>query len=396
MQRLTSFEREALSSWRAEMALYTQGDLTASAREHLRWLLERTMETEVTVRLGAQRYGRSAGRTDWRNGYREGDLVTELGLLKGLRVPRSRRGSYQPEVFGRYQRRQPLVNRLILEMFVAGVATRRVGEVLEALLGDCPSAATVSRVAKELDERVRAFHHQPLQDRWRLLVLDGVRMAVKGACGLRKRLVLVVYGIDTDGRRELLDFLLADGESEAEWSALLQSLWSRGLKGACLELVITDGAPGLIAALKFIYPHARHQRCWVHKLRNVANQVRRGDQQDVIAGARAIYHAETRREAVAAFVSWKRRWQISYPKAVACLEKDLDALLCCMHYPKHLRAKLRTTNAIERCFREVRRRTRPMSAFCNDASCERITYALVAHMNAQWSRTPLPGFTHKS
>ena len=114
MQRLTSFEREALSSWRAEMALYTQGDLTASAREYLRWLLERTMETEVTVRLGAQRYGRSAGRTDWRNGYREGDLVTELGLLKGLRVPRSRRGSYQPEVFGRYQRRQPLVNRLIL------------------------------------------------------------------------------------------------------------------------------------------------------------------------------------------------------------------------------------------------------------------------------------------
>jgi len=396
MERLTRFEREALSSWRTEMALYAQGDLTAASREHLRWLLERTMETEVTQRLGAERYGRSATRTDWRNGYRERDLVTELGLLKGLRVPRSRQGSYQPEAFARYQRRQPLVNRLILEMFVAGVATRRVGEVLEALLGECPSATTVSRIAKQLDERVRQFHARPLQDRWRFLVLDGVCMSVKGASGLRKRLVLVVYGIDVAGRRELVDFLLADGESEAEWSALLQSLWNRGLKGACLELVITDGAPGLIAALKFIYPHARHQRCWVHKLRNVANQVRRRDQQEVIAGARAIYQAATRREAVAAFVSWKRRWQALYPKAVACLEKDLDALLCYMDYPKHLRAKLRTTNAIERCFREVRRRTRPMSAFCNDASCERITYALVAHMNAQWSRIPLPGFTHKS
>jgi putative transposase len=377
MERLTRFEREALSSWRTEMALYAEGELTAGAREHLRWLLERTMETEVTRRLGAERYGRSATRTDWRNGYRERDLVTELGLLKGLRVPRSRRGSYVPQVFGRYQRRQPLVNRLMLEMFVAGVATRRVGEVLEALL-------------------VRAFHHRPLQDRSRFLVLDGVRMSVKGACGLRKRLVLVMYGIDTDGRRELLDFTLAEGESEAEWSALLQSLWNRGLKGACLELVITDGAPGLIAALKFIYPHARHQRCWVHKLRNVANQVRRRDQQDVIAGARAIYQADTRREAVAAFLVWKRRWQALYPKAVACLEKDLEPLLCCMDYPKHLRPKLRTTNAIECCFREVRRRTRPMSAFCNDASCERITYALVAHMNAQWSRTPLPDSTHNS
>jgi len=396
MRRFSSFQREALSSWRTEMALYAQGDLTAATREQLRWLLERTMETELTRRLGAERWGRSATRTDWRNGYRERDLVTELGLLTGLRVPRSRRGSYQPQLFERYARRQPLVNRLILEMFVAGVATRRVGEVLEALLGDCPSATTVSRVAKELDVRVRAFHHQPVQDRWRFLVLDGVRMSVKGACGLRKRIVLVVYGIDTEGRRELLDFLLADGESEAEWSALLQSLWSRGLKGTCLQLVITDGAPGLAGALRLVYPQARHQRCWVHKLRNVANQVRRRDQQEVIAGARAIYQADTRREAVKAFRAWKRGWATLYPKAVACLEKDLDALLRCMDYPKHLRPKLRTTNAIERCFREVRRRTRPMSAFCNDASCERITYALVAHINHQWSHKPLLGFTHYS
>lgn len=396
MGRLSSFQREALSSWRTEMALYAQGELTAGAREHLRWLLERTMETEMTQRLGAVRYGRSATRRDWRNGYRERDLGTELGLLKGLRVPRSRRGSYQPEAFARYQRRQPLVNKLILEMFVAGVATRRVGEVLEALLGHAPSATTVSRVAKELDGRVRALHHRPVHDRWRFLVLDGVCMSVKGACGLRKRSVLVVYGIDTEGRRELLDFLLADGESEQEWSALLQSLWNRGLKGASLELVITDGAPGLAGALRLVYPQARHQRCWVHKLRNVSNQVRKRDQQEVIAGARAIYQAATRRQAVAAFVVWKRQWQGLYPKAVVCLEKDLDALLRCMDYPKHQRPKLRTTNAIERCFREVRRRTRPMSAFCNDASCERITYALITHMNAQWSHKPLLAFTHYS
>ena len=221
-------------------------------------------------------------------------------------------------------------------------------------------------------------------------------MSVKGACGLRKRLVLVAYGIDTEGKRELLDFLLADGESEAEWSALLQSLWSRGLKGKCLELVITDGAPGLIAALGFIYPHARHQRCWVHKLRNVSNKVRKRDQQEVMKGARAIYLADTRREAIKAFRAWKREWATRYPKAVACLEKDLEQLLAHMDYPARLRPKLRTTNAIERAFREVRRRTRPMSAFCNDASCERITYALVAHMNAQWSHKPLPEFTHNS
>ena len=396
MARGTRFEQEALSHWRAEMELYTQGDLTAAARERLRWLLERTMETEITKRLGADWYGRSDTRCDWRNGYRERDLVTELGLLPGLRVPRCRKGSYQPEVFARYQRRQPLVNRLVLEMFVAGVATRRVGEVLEALLGECPSATTVSRIAKALDERVRHFHARPLSDRWRFLLLDGVTMSVKGASGLKKRLVLVVYGIDERGRRELLDFLLAEGESEAEWSRLLQSLWNRGLKGERLDLVVTDGAAGLIAALKFIYPHAVHQRCWVHKLRNVANQVRKRDQQQVIAGARAIYQASTRRGAIAAFLAWKRQWQRLYPKAVLCLEKDLNELLACMDFPQPMRVKLRTTNAIERCFREVRRRTRPMSAFSNDASCERIVYALIAHMNAQWSHKPLPISTHNT
>ncbi len=396
MARVSGWEREALSEWQEEMGLHTQGELTAGAREQLRWMMELTLESEITQRLGASRYGRSSTRQDWRNGYRKRDLVTELGLLEGLRVPRSRQGSYQPEVFGRYQRRQPLVNQLILEMFVAGVATRRVGEVLEALLGACPSATTVSRIAKQLEARVRAFHARALPDRWRFLLLDGVSMSVKSASGLSKRRVLVVLGIDTQGKRELLDFALADGESEAQWSALLHQRWLRGLKGEHLDLVITDGAPGLIGALKFIYPYARHQRCWVHKLRNVANQVRRKDQPRVIAGARTIYQSATRRQARAAFHQWQACWQRSYPKAVACLEQDLEALLAHLDYPASLRPKLRTTNAIERCFREVRRRTRPMSAFCNDASCERIVYALIAHMNAQWSRKPLPGFTHNT
>jgi len=396
MRKFSRWEREALSEWRAEMALYAQGDLTAGAREHLKLVMERTMEEEVAQQVGADRYSRVATRTDHRNGYRERDLVTEMGLLSGLRVPRSRNGGYQPKVFERYSRRQALVNALMLEMFVAGVATRRVGEVLSALLGDNPSATTVSRVAKELDERVREFHHRPLEDRWRFLILDGVAMHVKGASGLRKRVVLVVYGIDQEGNRQLLDFMLADGESEAEWTALLESLHKRGLKGEKLEVVVTDGAAGLIAALQMVYPYAQHQRCWVHKLRNVANHVRKADQEEVIKGARLIYLAENRRGAVAAFREWKARWAHIYPKAVKCLEQDLDALLVCFDHPAALRPKIRTTNAIERAFREVRRRTRPMSAFSNDASCERIIYALMVHLNKQWSRKPSRQFTHKS
>ena len=381
------------------MALYTQGELKAAARDFLRLLLERTLETEITVRLGARRYVRDEARRDWRNGYRERDLTTELGLLQGLQVPRSRKGTYQPQILARYRRRDEAVNGVILDAFVAGVATRRVGEVLEALLGEAPSATTVSRIAKELDAKAWEFHQRPLEDRWPFLVVDGVHMHVKGAAGLRTRVVLVAYAMDAQGNRELLDFRLATSESEAEWSAFFQSLYQRGLRGKRLRLVVSDGAPGIKAALQLAYPYAKQQRCWAHKLRNVVNQVRKADQRAVKRGAQAIYLAETRREAIQSFRGWKRAWQERYPKAVARLEKDLDALLAHFDHPVSLRVKLRTTNAIERCFVEVRRRTRPISAFTNDASCERITYALVAHLNKRWSPEPFSSqnqITHNS
>lgn len=393
MARVSGWQREALLEWQEELALYTQGELKAAAREHLRLLLERTLETEITLRLGARRYVRDERRRDWRNGHRRRDLSTELGLLRGLRVPRSRKGSYRPKAFARYQRRDEAVNRVIVDAFVAGVATRRVGEVLEALLGEKPSAATVSRIAKELDAKAWQFHHRPLEDRWPFLVVDGVHMQVKGAAGLRTRVVLVAYAMDGQGNRQLLDFRLAQSESEADWSAFFQSLYQRGLRGKRLRLVISDGAPGIKAALQLVYPYAKQQRCWAHKLRNVLNQVRKTDQAAVKRGAQAIYLAQTRREAIQAFRGWKSTWQERYPKAVARLEKDLEALLAHFEFPAALRVKLRTTNAIERCFVEVRRRTRPISAFTNDASCERITYALIAHLNKRWSPNPLSAQT---
>ena len=194
--------------------------------------------------------------------------------------------------------------------------------------------------------------------------------------------------------RHQSDALVAD--YEAEWSALLESLRSRGLEGKALRLVITDGAPGLLAAIRLVYPYAAHQRCWVHKLRNVVNNVRKADQPEVTAGAQQIYLAATRRDAIASFRRWKQRWQQLYPKAVACLERDLEELLACFDYPPRLRPKIRTTNTIERAFREVRRRTRPMTAFSNDASCERIVYALFEHLNALWGRIRQRHSTHKS
>lgn len=367
-------------------------------RQVLKVLLEEALEEEQLELLAAGRYRRVETRRGYRNGFYERDLATQIGIVTGIRVPRCRMGpgGSQSQVFTRYQRRQAQVNGLIREVFLAGVSTRRVGETLQAVLGEPVSAQTVSRVARSLDREVERFHRRLLADDVCYLLLDGVSMRIRGAAQVKRRLVLCAYGITVTGERRLLDYRLAKSESQASWEAFLNQLRERGLAGHQLRLVTTDGCPGLHGALDAVYPYVPRQRCWVHKLRNVASKLRRTQQEDCLAGARAIYQAPTRREAVRCYWAWAQRWRKEAPKTVACLEQDLDSLLAFLACPESHRKAVRTTNAIERAFREVRRRTRPMTCFTNDASCERIIYAVVRHLNGNWEGRPLQQFTHNS
>lgn len=370
------------------------GDVKQETVRVVKRLLESAMEEELVAELCAGRYWRNRLRRGYRNGYRYRSLLTEMGLVEHLRVPRDREGWYQPSVVKRYQQRQGKVNKLVRELFLAGVSTRRVGEVLRPVLGTAPSAQTVSRVARSLNGEVERFHRRLLSDDYRYLVLDGITLKVKKALGVEKRLVLCAYGLTRQGRREMLSFRQATAESEAQWTAFLQDLYQRGLEGKTLALVITDGNRGLHCALDTVYPYVPRQRCWVHKLRNVAARLPRRCQKPCLQGAKAIYQASTRREAITRFHEWASNWQSSQPKAVQSVEVDLDELLNFLACPRTHWRKIRTTNAIERAFREVRRRTRPMSCFQNHASVDRIVYGVVSHLNSKWKETPLPQFTH--
>lgn len=372
-------------------------ELTARGRETLRALLEASMETELSQRLGYARYARDPEvHTDYRNGYYRRDLDTQFGPIRGLRVPRARSTKSHYRVLERYGRRAQWVNELVQDMFLAGVSTRRVSRIVEALLEASVSATSVSRISASLDAQVRQWHHRPLLDFYRYLLLDGVCLRVKGATGARKLLALCVYGISYDGRRELIAFRLATSECEAEWTALLEDLRRRGLEGARLQLAVTDGGAGLIAALGVVFPHLPRQRCWAHKLRNVANQVKQSQRESCLKEAAGIYQAPSRRDAIWRFRRWKKHWKQTAPKAVACLEKDLEAMLYFFTQPQAHWKKIRTTNAIERQFREVRRRTDPMTCFAHEASAERILYAIFTYANARWANSLLKEFTQDS
>ena len=331
---------------------------------------------------------------DRRNGTYQRHLLTALGDIE-LNVPRTRR--YCPtEVLRAYARREVEVDRLIAAGFVLGLSTRKIGEVLLPLLGRPVSPATVSRVAKSLDDAVLAFHSRPLGGRYRALILDGVVLSRKTGAGALKRPVLVALGLRHDNRREIIDYQLASSESERNWERFLSSLEKRGLDGDCFEIVCVDGGKGLLAALPTVYPGKPVQRCWAHKIRNVLEKVRKTDRDAVRDDLRDIMNAKTEPGARSAARDFADRWGKDYPNAVKCLREDMDQLVTCWRYKTlEERKQVRTTNAIERRFREVRRRTRPMGVFQDITSMDRILYAIFTHENkSQGTGAPF-ALTHK-
>ena len=329
------------------------------------------------------------GEADRRNGSYPRHLLTELGDIE-LAVPRTRR--FAPiGVVRAYARRPEQIDRMILSCFVLGLSVRKVGEALLPILGRPISPATVSQVAKQLDAVVAAFHARPLKDRYRVLMLDGVVIARRTGAGAIRRPVLVVLGLRPDGKKEIIDFRLAQSESAAEWERFLGDLIRRGLVGDTLEMICVDGGSGLLAALPTAYPGVPVQRCWAHKIRNVLDKVRVAHQPAVKADLHRVMNAKTIPQARSAARRFADRWEADYPKAVRCLRDDLDELLTCWRYKSlDQRKKVRTTNAIERRFREVRRRTRPMGVFSDRTSMDRILFAVFNHENRnQGVSTPL-------
>jgi putative transposase len=319
-------------------------------------------------------------QADRRNGSYRRHLLTELGEI-ALSVPRTRR--FAPVAVVRaYARRAEQLDRMILACFVLGLSVRKVSEALLPVLGRPISPATVSTVAKQLDAVVAAFHARPLKERYRVLMLDGVILARKTGAGAIRRPVLVALGLRRDGKKEIIDFRLAQSESAAEWEHFLGDLIRRGLAEDGLEMICVDGGSGLLAALPTAFPGIPVQRCWAHKMRNVLGKVRRADQPAVKVDLQAVINAKTLPQARSAARRFADRWDHHYPKAVACLRDDLDELLTCWCYKSLVqRKRVRTTNAIERRFREVRRRTRPMGVFSDRTSMDRILFAVFNHEN---------------
>ena len=381
-------QESILREWAVETnENFWSSDVRLRIRATLKEFMEETLEQDLELRMEKMEL------PEYRNGFYTRNLVSQFGVIENLKVPRLRKGSFTNRVFKRYKRYQDQVETLVQDVFLGGVSTRRVGDILTQILETKVSAAKVSTVCQRLDTKVEAYHKRSLIDEYQYLLLDGITVKVRYNGKYHKRLVLAAYGITLFGKRELIDFKQAKAESKDAWESLLNHLFQRGLKGKYLKLIIMDGSPGLKAACDLVYPQAGIQRCWFHKLQNVSGYCQKKYQESCLHQARKIYKAKDRAHATKEFKIWKQAWIKLCPKAVRCIEKDLEDLLAFLDCPKDHRIRIRTTNVIERTFREARRRIKVFSCFTNLKSSDRILYAIFSHLNRRWKDKPLKPFT---
>jgi len=364
-------------------------DVQTASLKVVKAFLEVGLEQKRDDLVGARRHERRSDRPDARNGYYlRKSFQTAIGRIEALRIPRCRKRSLVKALEGQFRRTGGAVEAKVVEMFLKGLSVRSIGPILDGLLGLPISSGQVSRLARRVDHQVVAFHRRALEDRYVYLFFDGIHLKRRSAPRLfrtmaqaRHQVALVAYGITAKGGKELIGYRLEASESESGWRRLLGSLRRRGLAGSKLRLIVTDGGKGLLNALDDFYPESSRQRCWFHKLSNVLVKLRKAHQRTCLGGLRKIYAAGGRAQAEQAYLAWADEWRAKEPVAVRCVEGDLESLLSFYAMPKAHWRMLRTTNAIERCFREVRRRTRSIGCFVNDASLERMIYGLFDFLN---------------
>ena len=347
----------------------------------LKHTIQQVLEEELTVFLKAEPYTRTEERRGYRNGYKPRTLKTRVGRLE-LMVPKGREGRFQTELFEKYQRNEKALVLAIVEMYVQGVSTRKVKKITEELCGLEISKSQVSTLAKGLDKEVQKWRMRPLTKRYPYLVVDARGERIRRDGAIIPQSTLIVVGIDNEGYREVLGVWCADSESEASWSTVFRELKERGLHG--VSYVVSDDHTGLTKAIAHQFQGAIWQRCQVHFMRNVRAMVSKKDRGRITASIREITGAESLDSARKRLHEAVDALTAIHPKVAGHLDMYGEEILEVYTLPEHHRKRMRTTNMLERFNEEIKRRTRVIRIFPNEASCVRLVSALAMEENENW------------
>jgi putative transposase len=353
-------------------------------RAMLGQMMQAAIQAEFDRFMGAGPWERTGERRGWRNGSKRRRLHTRVGTIE-LRIPKDREGRFQPSLFERYQRSEKAFVLALVEMYIQGVSTRKVQKVVEQLCGVLVSASQVSALVKGLDGELEAWRKRSLAgQKYPYLVVDAHFEKVRREGRVLSTAVLWVIGISETGYREHLGVWTGPSESRESWVRVFRDLTQRGLEG--VEYVVSDEHAGLVQALGLYFPEAAHQRCQVHYMRNALSYVSTDALRDaLITGLRDAWAAPTREESHARITRLIDTMRTKAPKLAEWLEETAEQTLACYDLPAGVhRLRLRSTNSVEHDHADIRRRTRVVRIFPNDASLVRLASALAMERNEQW------------
>ena len=347
-------------------------------RELLKSSLNSILMAESTAQLKAEPYERSEERTDSRNGTRERDLKTRIGRIT-LTVPRHRNVPFKTLVFENYSRSEAALIASMAEMVVNGVATRKVGQIMETLCGTSYSKSAVSDVCKDLDEKVREFRERPLTGNYPFLTVDATYFKVRVNHRIISRAFMIAYGTNQEGHREILGFGVYDNESKPTWNAFLQSLKNRGLKG--LLMITSDAHEGIQDAISKVFPNVPWQRCQFHFSKNISEKAPRKYQAGIRADLQEMWNCEDVVKARKKRDSIIADYKDVAESAMKCLDEGFESSMTVMTLPKGLRRFFRTSNHIERLNKELKRRSAVIGVFPNEDSLLRLMGSVLLERN---------------
>src|SRR6266487_1536041 len=343
------------------------------AQSAVRTVIEFVMREELDAVIGAAWGECTPKRKGYRNGSYKRDLMTSSGRIEDMNVPRDREGQFHTQAFERYSRFEPHIAEGLTQMFVAGTSTHKGGEVAQTLMGIAPSASTISRLNQTLTQQCDTWRTRPLQEHWRILYLDGVHFHIRHGQKADSTIILTALGVDLAGNKEVLALRACAEEDKDGWACLLQDLRSRGARH--IDLLVTDGHGGLLAAVSEQFAATPRQRCLLHKQRNVLNAIPRRERGDVQAELVGIWDQPSKPEALTCLAAFKAKYAQRYPEAVRSLAEDEEHLLTFYAFPEAMHRHIRTTNAIESLFSNVRQRTDQIDVFTTETSCLTIVWA---------------------